>query len=325
MNTRQALAHFSGIGPKTAAKLRKIGCNDWLTLRQSPGGFVVNDDLRAEIDACETALQNRDLVFLSHRLEAADHWRLLVDFREDLAFFDIETTGTGTDDQITTICVYFHDRLYTFVEGFNLAEFVDLLAEKPLLVSFNGNSFDVPKVEEGFHIPSIDCGHVDLRWVCYHENLRGGLKEIEKHLAIERTEELVGVDGAEAVILWEHWQRTGNQEALEKLCRYCGADVLGLDLLVERILRACDPDYISMPARDLWRHLDGQVLPETPPNSINFADVTAFTFYGRRPTTRQFRFFENKYRYSYRRVACSFVSFNHENKAGLFENRGGSV
>ena len=51
-------------------------------------------------------LGERDPQYFYEKLPAREHWRLFADFRDDTAYFDIETTGLGgPDDYITTIIV----------------------------------------------------------------------------------------------------------------------------------------------------------------------------------------------------------------------------
>jgi len=93
-----------------------------------------------------------------------------------------------------------------------------------LLVSFNGNSFDIPFLENTFNLPEIGCPHVDLRWIAYYFGFSGGLKNIERILGIQRPHELTDVDGSEAVLLYNLY-RKGDTSALNTLLKYCQVDV----------------------------------------------------------------------------------------------------
>jgi uncharacterized protein YprB with RNaseH-like and TPR domain len=125
--------------------------------------------------------------------------------------------------------------LRTFVENENLDEFLELLDDVSLLASFNGSSFDVPRILDAFHIPELPCPHIDLRWVCHHQGWKGGLKDITEKLGIKRPGDLQYADGLLAVQLWYRWMNHNDEVALKQLLRYCGSDVILLLLLAQRL------------------------------------------------------------------------------------------
>ncbi len=134
-------------------------------------------------------------------------------------------------------------------------DFLDLLVEVSLLVSFNGSGFDIPLLLQTWHIPEFPCPHVDLRWLCYHDQLTGGLKHVESKLGISRPLDLRGVDGAEAVQLWLCWKQYSDQRALERLLRYCAADVLTLQMVTSSLLRSKGISVRGPSTDELWRLL----------------------------------------------------------------------
>ena len=237
LHTRGALRHLPGIGPHKIEQLFQRGITCWHDLLAHcraghlPGLNSRHAKLVAALEASEHALANRQLPHLTQTLHNADHWRILADFIDDATFLDIETSGDELQPEITLIIAKHRGRLHTFTAGQNLDQFLDLLDDITFWVTFNGISFDVPQLENHFHIPLRDIAHVDLRWVCYHAQLRGGLKEIERAIGLMRPPDLIGVDGAEAAWLWQRWQLTGNPKLLQKLTRYCAADVIGLEHL----------------------------------------------------------------------------------------------
>ncbi len=253
---REALLHLPGIGPKRCDQLREAGIATWLDLLDRPDALRFPPARWAAVEnailRCEEAVQRRDLPFLAQTFVARDQWRLLGTYYEDAAFFDIETSGLGIDSHVTVIACWFRDRLHTFVHGENLDDFLHLLDDIDLLVSFNGASFDVPVIERAFHIPRIPCAHIDLRWLSHHQELRGGLKQIEYRLGIHRPRDLVGVDGAEAVWLWDDWRRMRDPRALERLVRYCGADVLSLRRLAALLLQNQNCSVACPDGEALW-------------------------------------------------------------------------
>ena len=61
--------------------------------------------------------------------------------------------------------------------------------------------------------------------------MKGGLKGVEKQLGISRESE--GVDGLEAIRLWNRYLYSADLEALETLLRYNLEDVVNLKTLKE--------------------------------------------------------------------------------------------
>ena len=185
----------------------------------------------------KSALEHSNIQFFVDHFKTSEHWRILDTYLDKASYFDIETTGFSSyDSEISVIVCHHKGKSYTFVNGDNLDDFLDLLDDVELMVSFSGTSFDVPFVINSFRIPEFPCPHVDLRWIAYHTGLTGGLKFIEEQLDMKRPDHLQGVDGFEAVILWDEWKRKGDMEALSKLIVYCQYDVESLAKLAPRIL-----------------------------------------------------------------------------------------
>jgi len=257
-HTEGSFLHLPGFGPKKVATLRGQGIVNWTDLLHRHHHDLPGLDDSAPmwvkaIRAGMNALETNNLTHLVDTLHRSDHWRILADFIDQATFLDIETSGDHLRPEITLIICKHRGELYTFTAEQNLEEFLDLLDEITLLVTFNGASFDVPQMENHFHIPMRDIAHIDLRWVCYHTDMRGGLKEIERAIGLIRPQDLIGMDGAEADWLWQRWKATGNSTLLNRLTRYCAADVIGLqhlsNWLIARHAGAPCPsfDWVGLP------------------------------------------------------------------------------
>ena len=124
--------------------------------------------------------------------------------------------------------------MQSFVFDDNLDALQAALDPCKLLVTFSGKSFDVPVLEQqlGLRLPAA---HIDLRYVLTGLGLRGGLKNIEHQLGLNRGD-LEGVDGRFAITLWNNYINTGNEKALETLLAYNVADVLQLETLLFWVL-----------------------------------------------------------------------------------------
>ncbi len=236
----QTFIHCTGIGPKTEKRLKSLGLLSWSDCLKTPDslpfGGQRRDQFLEQLEASRVALEKDDIGYLVKQLPSKEHWRILADYFDQATFFDIETTGLSSYDSIITVIVaYQKGQLHTFLFQENLDDFLEMVENSSLLVAFNGNSFDIPFVENAFNIPDIGCPFIDLRWICYHLGYRGGLKSIEKELYIKRPQEIASIDGFEAISLFLDWQK-GDQQAKEKLVRYCKADVLSTYLVAQQII-----------------------------------------------------------------------------------------
>lgn len=262
----QALQHFSGIGPTRLAKLHEAGVQSWTDVLENPervpSGWRVR--LSEESHRCLSALRSDDIHYFINCFAPRDKWRILAHYLDETTFFDIETLGLDYDAPITVIVCWHRGQFRTFVEDENLDDFLELLDEVKLLASFNGNSFDVPRVLDSFHIPELPCPHLDLRWPCYHQGYAGGLKEITGCMGIRRPADLQDANGELAVRLWHSWQTKNDRAAREHLIRYCASDVALLVVLAHRLTGQNDP-----PLEQLWMSLpavSGSPMLSDPPS-----------------------------------------------------------
>jgi len=236
---RGALRHLPGIGTETLKFLEQAGLRDWKHLLDEPQRIPVSarnrERIVGDILRAEQALAEEDIAYFVQTLSRRDHWRILSHYFDRASYFDIEISGP-TMPVVTAIACYHRGVARTFLRGENLDEFLELLEDVDLLVSFNGDSFDVPMILNAYRIPTLPCPHLDLRWVCYHGQLKGGLKLIERHLGIIRPPDLQGVDGEEAIWLWSAWKSRGDIRARAKLERYCAADAVSLKAVAAKVL-----------------------------------------------------------------------------------------
>lgn len=88
---------------------------------------------------------------------------------DSFLFFDIETTGFSKDNTILYLigCGYFIENGFQFIQWFNddgtseeeiLLAFHDILKQKDWqLVTFNGNSFDIPYLKRHYELNELPC------------------------------------------------------------------------------------------------------------------------------------------------------------------------
>ena len=252
--------HLPGVGPVTERRLQAQGMLCWEDVLADPQAAPLANRRLAQIvrdlKRCRDALRQNNLRFLCDTLVKREQWRILAQYVDRVSYFDIETSDFDYQAHITVIVCLHRGRLRRFVWGENLDDFLDLLDEVDLLASFNGTTFDIPVVLRHFHIPELPCPHIDLRWQCYHCGFRGGLKEVERQLQIERPPAVAGVDGTEAIWLWQRWRFYQDADAREQLIRYCGVDVLSLPLLTGAILHHKLDQPFILPEEGYWSLVD---------------------------------------------------------------------
>ncbi len=254
---KQTFIHLPRVGYETERRLWREGLRHWqqaLDTSAPPAGFsqVRWDDVRRHLDDSHRSLKRRDHRYFAAALSPRDHWRAYPDFASRVAYVDIETTGMGSWSQVTVVGLYDGKTMHTYVAGENLKDFGEDIQAYSLLVTFNGASFDLPFLRRLFHDFPPDVLHIDLRYALKRLNLSGGLKSIEQRLGMSRDDDLAGLGGFDAVLLWQaHCQ--GDAHALDTLCRYNAADVENLATLL---------DY-AYPR--LWEQAGGDALPEGGP------------------------------------------------------------
>lgn len=225
--------HIPGIGLKTEQRLWAAGLLSWDDC-MAPWPLSIPAGRRrllAEHVQLARAQLAREPRYFMERLTVNQHWRLFPHYRHAVAYLDIETTGLEPlRDQITTIALYDGQEVRCYVAGRNLADFAADLMQYDLLVTYNGKTFDLPFIERAFRI-SINKAHIDLRYVLRSLGFSGGLKRCEEQLGLNRGD-LAGVDGYGAVLLWQEYERTGNERALETLLAYNIEDVVNLENLM---------------------------------------------------------------------------------------------
>jgi uncharacterized protein YprB with RNaseH-like and TPR domain len=232
---KRTFIHLPGVGHRREAHFWRQGLHTWedfLAVRRLRGLSPerldwLKEELAGSLDHLE------DAAYFAARLQAGEHWRLFRHFRPKAAYLDIETTGSLWPGLLVTVVGLYDGRqMHQFVQGYNLQKFPRMLEEFDLLVTFNGTQFDLPVLKAYFPELRLPPAHVDLRFLLARLGFKGGLKKIEPRFGIRRPDEVNGMDGYMAVLLWERYQR-GDRGALEVLLTYNREDVVNLETLME--------------------------------------------------------------------------------------------
>lgn len=225
--------HIPGIGLKTEKELWESGVLSWdeldkMNAFEHPKANL--EIMKQVIVESRRALENRNIDYFSKLLSLQQFWRIFPHFRDQTAYLDIETTGLSSNNEITSIALYDGKNIKTYINGRNLNQFIDDLSKYRVLVTYNGKNFDLPFIEKYFKT-KLNQAHIDLRYILAGLGIKGGLKGSEKHFGISRNE-LEGVNGFFAVLLWDEYKKHKNEKALESLVRYNIEDTVNLEKLM---------------------------------------------------------------------------------------------
>ena len=156
------------------------------------------------------------------------------------AYLDIETTGLNRFyADLTVIGLAFEKgrkiEVIQLIEH-NLCErgLLKALDGVDEIYTYNGSRFDLPFIGAKLRVDLKSCfKHTDLMYDCWRNNLKGGLKAVEKQLSINRR--LQGIDGRMAIKLWYEYVNNHSQQALMILLDYNREDVINLRLLRRKL------------------------------------------------------------------------------------------
>ncbi|MDX1612598.1 MAG: ribonuclease H-like domain-containing protein, partial [Candidatus Thermoplasmatota archaeon] len=231
---------LSGIGEKTETRLWKRGITSWSQYTDLPDKEVPKRVRRhrkvhaRHLGLAREALAEEDLSPFARWLPSSEAWRAFEAAGDRVLYLDIETTGLAYPEGRTTV-VGGHmpatgTQLLVKDQDLSARSVQAMLDEASLLVTFNGKQFDIPFLQKEFDVTADHLPHLDLRFALKKVGITGGLKKIEHKLGIAREDEVAGMDGYEAVLLWKRWER-GEEAALDKLLAYNREDVVNMEPL----------------------------------------------------------------------------------------------
>lgn len=258
---KNSFCFLPGIGPARERALWEAGILSWddfLKAQHPPGvSPAMMETSRREVSTALIELERGNPGHFAGLLDRGEHWRLFEEFCEDAVCLDIETTGLSADYcDITVVGLYGRGRMMTLIHGEDLnGDTLEReLSHYKMLVTYFGSAFDVPFLVRKFpNIRLHDILHFDLCFGARRLGLTGGLKMLEKKLGLRRSKEVTGIDGYEAVRLWNDY-RQGDAGALDLLVAYNMEDTRNLSLIAPIIFdmlrdRTGIDDFIPGPRR----------------------------------------------------------------------------
>ncbi len=241
--------HLRGITPRKEQDLWRSGITSWdefdrLQIKQLPLPLFPpdsSDNSNSPLSPARIALENKDIAYFVSRLARYEHFRIATSFPEETLFLDIETTGLSKYyDKITIVGWSLGTEYGVFIQGDNDDTFRRAVSQAKAIVTFNGSLFDLKFIIQEFPDIDLPICHIDLRFLAKRVGLTGGQKAIEVELGVKRPHNLVDMAGEGAPVLWYKY-RWGDLKALKKLIQYNHADVEGMkvifDVVVRRLLK----------------------------------------------------------------------------------------
>jgi len=253
---------LKGIGHSSERRLWQEGIFDWDAFLRSPTLPGISSTRKEwydrELAIARSHLEKGDAHFFGTCLKSREHWRLFETFRRRTLYLDIETTGMSPQEgHVTVVGLYRNGHMTSLVRGETLTEdrLQAELEQTDLLITFFGRGFDIPYLQAKFPLLNFNKPHFDLCFAARRLGMQGGLKRIEREVQIARETDVAGLDGWEAVRLWQQWC-TGDEAARDLLLRYNAADTQNLEPLAlwiyDQMVRRFGPSSVGFPPTRHW-------------------------------------------------------------------------
>ncbi|MCI4625946.1 MAG: ribonuclease H-like domain-containing protein [Candidatus Magnetoovum sp. WYHC-5] len=232
---KHSFAIINGIGERTEKRLWRYGIctwNDFINCNFIP---FITKERKKYIDETlyrlSNSLDNGGWDLYPDIFNRNEHWRFFKRYREQAICMDIETNGYAFDfgGYCTMVGLYNGKEYQCLIRGRDLTveNLSKALAPYKILITFYGAVFDVPFLLKEFPSLPFNMFHYDICLASRRLGLRGGLKKVEKYLGIKREDLVDGMDGQDAVRLWNDYMM-GYDASLETLIRYNREDTVNL-------------------------------------------------------------------------------------------------
>lgn len=233
---------MDGIGEKTERRLWRHGIITWDDfLGKETIPFIARDKKSSadeHLKMLDTWLNRRNPSPLSRHIERKEHWRAFEYFRDEAVGLDIETNGYPHNNggYVTVVGLYDGKNYKCLIRGRDLTEenLLESLSPYKYLITFYGAVFDIPFLKNYYRLPDFNLLHYDICLDSKRLGLKGGFKHFEKCFGINRDGDIAGMDGYDAVRLWQMYKR-GDRASLDTLIKYNREDTVNLMAIGEEI------------------------------------------------------------------------------------------
>lgn len=239
---RNTFSILPGIGERLERRLWRSGILDWADFLNAGDINFIGSHKKSFYDACLSSamkeLDKSNAWYFAATVRRREHWRLFDIFKGEAACLDIETNGLmpARGGYATMVGIYDGFDYKCFIRNVNLT-FDGLnreLSRYKLLITFYGAGFDIPFLMRSMPGLKFDIPHFDICFASKRIGYKGGMKKLETLLGISRDESVKGIDGYDAIKLWENARR-GSSEALELLRTYNREDTVNLSRMADLI------------------------------------------------------------------------------------------
>lgn len=233
---KRTYQHIRGISIKKENDIWQAGGTYWENTLENIDKLELNENIKEklvkELPKSIRLFEKKNYAHFLHLLPKEQAYRMYPYMKNETVFLDIETTGIKPDDSfVTVIGCYDGKETRVFIHGENEFEFLDYIRKFKIIVTFNGSLFDIPFLEKYF-ATTIKAKQIDLCFVLKDLGYTGGLKKIETDVGISRGDDMNGVNGYTAVLLWKYYEMSGDKSALDTLIHYNLLDTINLEYLL---------------------------------------------------------------------------------------------
>ncbi|RZN15915.1 MAG: exonuclease, partial [Methanosarcinales archaeon] len=161
--------HIPHIGRTVEHRIWSCGIRTWSEFAERqdriPISAAKKTTILAGIDESMQHLGAHDAGFFAKSLPKSEHWRAYHDFKDKIAFVDIETTGLSQHhSRMTVVGIYDGKKAKAYVRGIDLDDIVCELAKYDFLVTYNGARFDLPFIKHEYPEIEFNQLHMDLMY-----------------------------------------------------------------------------------------------------------------------------------------------------------------
>ncbi|MCE5195448.1 MAG: ribonuclease H-like domain-containing protein [Nitrospiraceae bacterium] len=242
---RNTFSLLNGIGEKIERRLWDSGILTWDDFIKTPQPLCINPERKPVFDhllsTASKELDKSNAEYFASAVKRKEHWRLYDVFKNDAVCLDIETNGFMPDKggYATMVGLYNGYDYKCFIKGIDLTaeNLMNELSAYKYLITFYGVAFDIPFLLRTMPDLKFDIPHFDLCFSAKKIGFTGGFKKLEEELGVKRDESVKGMNGYDAVRIWEYYIRTANKEHLDLLKIYNKEDTVNLHNIADTIYR----------------------------------------------------------------------------------------
>lgn len=230
-------------------------------------------------------------IYTYNRDYNAVNFKLISDNPDKILYFDLETTGLSAKNSDLYMIGYGHMSKEGFVitllfnddgcsEPSMLEHFANILRNHSILVSYNGNTFDIPYIKEKFRQFHIDCDMSAIESCDIYKILRQYKKQlhlssmkqsdIEQLMHIKRE---TFISGGDLIPVYKRYLSKGNEIDLKELIRHNLDDMDGLVRITDAlaICKLYNGSFCATSANieDGWLYIHLSV-PDSLPFRMNY-------------------------------------------------------